>query len=86
MNALTDTEVQMLEFEKRWWKYAGAKVQAIREAFDCSPTVYYARLHALIDRPDVMAHDPMTVRRLQRLRDARRQARSARRVGYVGNG
>jgi len=29
---------EMLAFEAQWWKYAGAKEQAIRELFDMSAT------------------------------------------------
>jgi hypothetical protein len=78
---LTDDELAMLDLEAGWWKHAGAKDTHIRERFDISPTVYYARLNRLIDRPEALAADPMTVRRLQRLREQRRQQRSAARLG-----
>jgi hypothetical protein len=78
---LTDREQQILAFERQWWKYAGAKEQAIRELFDMSATRYYQVLNALIDRPDALAADPMLVKRLRRLRAARQRARSARRLG-----
>lgn len=82
MNELTDTEARMLAFEQgRWWKYAGAKESAILVEFGVSATRYYQQLNALIDRPEALAHDPLTVRRLRRLRDGRRRARSAVRVG-----
>ena len=68
-------------FERQWWKYAGAKEQAIRDLFDMSATRYYQVLNALIDRPEALAHDPMLVKRLRRLRSARQRARSARRLG-----
>ncbi len=31
---LTAREHEILAFERQWWKYAGAKEQAIRELFD----------------------------------------------------
>ena len=31
-------EREILAFEGQWWKYAGAKEQAVRELFDMSPT------------------------------------------------
>ena len=74
---LTDLDQRTLDFERQWWKYAGAKEAAIRDAFDESPTRYYQRLNALIERPAAVAHDPLGVRRLRRLRDARRRQRSA---------
>jgi hypothetical protein len=72
---------EILAFERQWWKYAGAKEQAIRELFDMSATRYYQVLNALIDSPDALAHDPMLVKRLRRMRASRQRARSARRLG-----
>ena len=80
---LTDREQEILAFERQWWKYAGAKEQAIRELFDMSATRYYQVLNALLDRPEAMAFDPMLVKRLRRLRAARQRARSARRLGVT---
>ncbi|MDP9820361.1 DUF3263 domain-containing protein [Nocardioides massiliensis] len=82
MTELTETDVKMLAFERQWWKYAGAKEQAIREEFGVSATRYYQLQNALIDKPAAMAADPLLVRRLIRLRDARRRARPARREGW----
>ena len=78
---LSDRERQILAFERQWWKYAGAKEQAVRELFDMSATRYYQVLNALIDRPDALAFDPMLVKRLRRMRASRQRARSARRLG-----
>lgn len=77
MNELTDTEKAMLDFERGWWRYAGAKEAAIRDTFGIPSTVYYARLNAALSHPAAIAHDPMNVKRLRRLRDARRGARTA---------
>jgi uncharacterized protein DUF3263 len=77
---LTEQDHRMLAFERQWWKYAGAKEQAIRDTFDISPTRYYQRLGVLIDRPEALAADPMLVNRLRRLRKARQAARSVRAV------
>ncbi len=76
---LDDHERAILDFERQWWKYAGAKEQAVRELFDMTPTRYYQVLNALIDRPEALVHDPMLVKRLRRLRSSRQRARSARR-------
>src|SRR5450756_2772523 len=58
---LSERDEQVLAFERQWWKYAGAKEQAIRELFDMSATRYYQVLNALIDSPAALAHDPMPV-------------------------
>src|SRR5437870_3713386 len=78
---LSERDREILAFERQWWKYAGAKEQAIRELFDMSATRYYQVLNALLDRPEALAADPMLVKRLRRLRTARQRARSARRLG-----
>lgn len=77
MQDLTDQQRAVLDFERQWWKYAGAKETAIRERFDMSATRYYQVLNALIDEPMALAHDPLLIRRLRRLRDARARRRSS---------
>ena len=79
---LSERDAAMLDFERQWWKYAGAKEQAVREKFDMSSTRYYQVLNALIDRPEALVHDPLLVRRLRRLRATRQRQRSARRLGF----
>ena len=82
---LPERDQRILEFERQWWKFAGAKEQAIREQFDMSATRYYQVLNSLIDLPEALAFDPMLVKRLQRMRAARQRARSARRLGIELN-
>ena len=79
--SLSEREREILAFERQWWKYAGAKEQAIKDLFDLSATRYYQVLNALIDRPEALVHDPMLVKRLRRLRTTRQRTRSARRLG-----
>lgn len=80
-DGLSERDEQVLAFERQWWKYAGAKEQAIRELFDMSATRYYQVLNALIDSPAALAHDPMLVKRLRRMRSTRQRQRTARRLG-----
>ena len=77
---LSDRDREILAFERQWWKYAGAKEQAVRELFGLSATRYYQVLNALIDSPAALEHDPMLVKRLRRMRASRQRARSARRL------
>jgi Protein of unknown function (DUF3263) len=81
LDGLSRRDREILAFERQWWKYAGAKEQAIRELFDMSTTRYYQVLNALIDTPAALAADPMLVKRLRRLRASRQRQRSARRLG-----
>ena len=79
---LSQRDQEILAFERQWWKYAGAKEQAIRELFDMSPTRYYQVLNALLDKPEAMAADPLLIKRLRRLRTSRQRTRAARRLGF----
>ncbi|MFZ2227936.1 MAG: DUF3263 domain-containing protein [Candidatus Nanopelagicaceae bacterium] len=76
--SLSDLEVRILDFERSWWRYAGAKESAIKELFDLSAPRYYQLLNDLVDREDALLASPMLVKRLRRLRQARMSARSAR--------
>ena len=73
---LSDLEVRILDFERQWWKYAGAKDAAIRELFDLSTRSYYELLNNLIDREDALTAAPLLVKRLRRLREARVKSRT----------
>lgn len=92
---LSDLEKRVLAFEREWagvvmtgrggapvaaWQTGGAKVSAVREEFGLSETRYVQLLNRVIDLPAAMAEDPITVRRLQRLR-ARRLRTGRRRAG-----
>jgi hypothetical protein len=80
--ALDERDRAILDFERQWWKYAGAKEAAISELFGMTATRYYQTLNALIDTDAALAHDPMLVKRLRRLRASRQKARAARRLGF----
>ena len=49
-SGLTELELQILDFERQWWRYAGAKESSIKELFDLTPPAYYQLLNNLIDR------------------------------------
>ncbi len=80
-SGLDDRSKRILDFERDWWRYAGAKEQAVREAFDVSPTRYYQLLNHIIDDDVAVVYDPMLVKRLRRLRTQRQRQRAARRLG-----
>lgn len=73
---LDETEVRVLDFERAWADRVGNREAAIRSEFGVSPARYYQMLYALLESPLAVRHDPLLVRRLQRLRDARRRARA----------
>lgn len=76
---LSERDAAVLDFEKQWWKYAGAKEQAVRELFGLSATQYYQVLNTLIDSPAALAAEPMLVKRLRRMRASRQRERTQRR-------
>ncbi len=82
-DGLSRREHEILAFERQWWKYAGAKEEAVKELFDLSATRYYQVLNALVDTPEALAADPMLVKRLRRLRASRQKQRAARRLGFT---
>ncbi|NCX35358.1 MAG: DUF3263 domain-containing protein [Actinobacteria bacterium] len=69
--ALSDLEVRILDFERQWWRYAGAKEIGIKEQFGLSTREYYELLNNLIDRDDALDASPLLIKRLRRLREAR---------------
>lgn len=81
MEDLTQRDIEILDFERSWWKHAGVKEQAIKERFDMSATRYYQLLNDLLENPAAMAHDPILVKRLKRLRTYRQRQRVARLLG-----
>lgn len=72
---LTSQELAVLALERRGWATPGAKERAIREELGLAPVRYYQLLNALLDAPRALAHDPVTVNRLRRVRDVRRGER-----------
>ncbi len=77
---LSKRDQAILGFERQWWKYSGAKEQAIRELFDMSATRYYQLINSLINTPEALEFDPMLVKRLRRMRSSRQAARTANRA------
>ena len=81
-SGLSELEIKMLEFERTWWRHAGAKESSIKELFNLTPPAYYQLLNNLIDKPAALMADPILVARLLRLRDSRNQGRSSSKLGF----
>jgi hypothetical protein len=79
---LDELTLRVLEFERSDGRRRRSKDRAIRERLEITPTRYHQLLLAALERPEALAFDPMLVRRLRRLRDARRHTRFARRLGH----
>lgn len=78
---LDERDRELLDFEREAWKLRMSKERAIRERFGFSAARYHQLLNRAIGRPAALSYDPMLVRRLQRIRDARRRKRVAGRLG-----
>jgi Protein of unknown function (DUF3263) len=80
-STLSDRDRAILTFERQWWRHAGGKEQAIRQEFGLSAARYYQVLGGLIDCRAALEHDPMLIKRLQRMRDARVASHASRSLG-----
>ena len=78
---LDQRDRELLDFEREAWTLRMPKERAIRERFGFSAARYHQLLNRAIDRPEAIAYDPMLVRRLRRIRGARRRKRVAGRLG-----
>ena len=65
----------LLDFEREAWQLPGRKDDGIRARFAMSASSYYRALHALIERTEAAAYDPLTVLRLRRRREQARRDR-----------
>jgi hypothetical protein len=78
---LDERDMRILDFERESWKLAAPKERAIRERFGFSAARYHQLLNRIVDRPEALVYDPMLVRRMRRIREARRRKRVAGRLG-----
>ncbi|MBW8702608.1 hypothetical protein MBT84_23715 [Streptomyces sp. MBT84] len=75
MDDLTARDKAILALEGRSFTGPGAKERVIREQLGLTPVRYYQLLNALLDDPRALAHAPVTVNRLRRIRESRRAER-----------
>lgn len=79
MSDLTPFERDLLDFETHFhFIINGSKQQAMRILFDLTDTRYYQILVGLIERPEALAYQPVTVNRLRALAESGRRKRHAR--------
>lgn len=83
---LSDRDRTVLELERQRWKYQAAKDAAVLDVLGMMPARYSQVLQTVIDQPAAEVWDPVTVRRLRRLRDVRARDRGARRSGFSVEG
>jgi len=81
---LSDRDRAILTLESAWPRHTGMKEDTIRTQLGMSPARYYQLLGRLIETEQALEFEPMLVRRLRRLRDARLGKRASRMRGFVG--
>ena len=79
---LTPLQRHLLDFERCWWQLPGPKDRDVQVAFGFHSARYYRLLKEIIDSPAAYSYDPLTVRRLRRVRERAAEA-TAHRVGAV---
>lgn len=84
LGELTERDRAILALETSWPRHGGAKEEIIRAQLGMSAARYYQLLGRLIESEAALEYDPMLVRRLRRIRDARSFQRSSRTPGFVG--
>lgn len=67
---LTPEEADMLALAAEPHRGHGATDREIRRRFGISTVRFYQRLDRLVRRPDAIAHDPITCRRMREVADA----------------
>jgi hypothetical protein len=77
---LSKRDKAVLDFERSWWLVPGPKDRAVQEHLGMSAGRYYQILRDLLDNAEAMAYDPLTVRRLLRVRAERTRRRAGPRV------
>ncbi len=73
--SLTDQQVEILSFEKKFFKYAGVKERAITTELGMTPIQYYQQVFALLDHPAAAAAEPALMSRLNNMRAGRQRRR-----------
>jgi hypothetical protein len=56
----------ILDFERQWWRHAGAKDEEVRQLWGMTAAEYDSCLLSIAVRPEAMTYDPVTVRRIRR--------------------
>lgn len=77
---LSDDDLAVLAFEASFRGSAARREAEVRERFGTSVPRHQQRLNRLLDDPAALAAEPLLVRRLRRVRELRREARSAHRL------
>lgn len=81
---LTIRDHMALRLAGERFTYETSRVKRARDELGLSEVRFWQVVDALLDRPEALAAEPMTVGRLRRLRDVRRAARAGTYSGADG--
>ena len=82
--AMTDDERTAIRLAATPYRWPAVRETHALEQLRLTPSKFWALVHRLIDRPDVVAEMPMECARLRRLRDARAAVRNGTTSGAHG--
>ena len=77
---LSKRDKAVLDFERSWWLLPGPKDRAVQEHLGMSAGRYYRILRDLLDDPEAQLYDPLTVRRLLKVRTQRTRRQTEPRI------
>ena len=81
---LTARDRHIIDFEREWCLVSGRKMSEVRVRFGMSTSSYYRALRRLLERPEALSYDPLTVKRLRRRREQARRDRIKGRRAHRG--
>lgn len=74
---LSDRDRQILALAAAHYRHPAKREADARDQLGLSPVAFWVAVDRILDDPAAMAAEPMIVKRLRRLREARRRLRSA---------
>ncbi|MEU8481509.1 DUF3263 domain-containing protein [Streptomyces hygroscopicus] len=72
---LSERDRAIINLAARGFRSPGARDRAIREQLGLTPTRYFQLLNGLLNDVRALAHDPVTINRLRRIREENRVKR-----------
>ena len=77
---MTEAERTAIHLAAATYRYPAQREADALDQLGLTPTRFWALVHRLLGRPDVLAAYPLEVGRLRRIREARARVRSGRRL------
>lgn len=75
---MTDTDRELLSLAGAFYRDESARLADARHRFGMNATQFWQRVNTLLQDPEALAADPLTVNRLRRIRATRSKVPSTR--------